>query len=213
MNLSEKEISYQITNTYATLNVLNEKTQKIWFVCHGMGYLSRYFLRYFSALNPEENYIVAPQAQSKYYLPPKMRHVGASWLTKENTRIEMENVMHYFDQVFQNEALQDKQNLIVLGFSQGVSVSLRYVSKRKIQAQHIIIHSGAIPVELTPEDFMYLNESTQVHLIYGTQDNYLPTEKMEQEILNAKNLFGSKLQIHAFEGKHEMNMGLVKNFI
>ena len=132
MNLEEKEISYTTTNSYATLNSLTDKTKNIWFVCHGMGFLSRYFLRYFSGLNEDENYVIAPQAQSKYYIPPKFKHVGASWLTKENTLKETENVMRYFDAVFEAEQLPNDKNLIIFGYSQGVSVAMRYVAKFKL---------------------------------------------------------------------------------
>ena len=47
MNSTEKEISYQSTNSYSTLNTLNTKTKNVWLVFHGMSYLSRYFLKYF----------------------------------------------------------------------------------------------------------------------------------------------------------------------
>ena len=47
MNLEEKEISFVAKNSYATLNSLTEQTQNVWLVFHGMGYLSRYFLKYF----------------------------------------------------------------------------------------------------------------------------------------------------------------------
>ena len=115
MGSEEKEISYTITNSYSTLNTLTKATKNVWFVCHGMGYLSRYFLNYFQNLNPNENYIIAPQAQSKYYIPPKFQYVGASWLTKENTIKETENVMRYFDAVFEAEAIPKDKNLIVFG--------------------------------------------------------------------------------------------------
>ena len=82
MNSTEKEIVYTISNSYTTLNSLTSKTKNVIFACHGMGYLSRYFLKYFKGLNSDDNYIIIPQAQSKYYIAPKMKHVGASWLTK-----------------------------------------------------------------------------------------------------------------------------------
>ena len=50
MNSEEKEITYQTSNSYSTLNQLTERTKNVWFVCHGMGYLSRYFLKYFKEL-------------------------------------------------------------------------------------------------------------------------------------------------------------------
>ena len=100
MNSQEKEISYTSVNSYSTLNMLTADTKTIWFVCHGMGYLSRYFLKYFRGLNANKNYIIAPQAPSKYYQQPKL-HVGANWLTKDNTEMGTENIMQYFDAIFE----------------------------------------------------------------------------------------------------------------
>ena len=213
MNLSEKEIAYTTTNSYATLNQLTKRTKNIWFVCHGMGYLSRYFLRHFEHLNAEENYIVAPQAQSKYYIPPKLRHVGASWLTKENTLKETENVMRYFDAVWKAEQFPDDKKLFVLGFSQGVSVAMRYLAKRKLQCHQLIIHSGGIPKELTTDDFSYMNPNTKVSLVYGTEDEYLNEERRKSEIAKANLLFPNNLSIIPFEGKHEVNTKLISECI
>ena len=68
MNSTEKQNTYTTTNTYTTLNNIGPKTKNVWIVFHGIGYLSRYFINYFNTLNPNENYIIAPQAPSKYYL-------------------------------------------------------------------------------------------------------------------------------------------------
>ncbi len=211
MNLEEKEISYTTTNTYATLNSLTDKTKNIWFVCHGMGYLSRYFLRYFSGLNIYENYVIAPQAQSKYYIPPKFKHVGASWLTKENTLKETDNVMRNFDAIFEAEQLPKDKNLIVLGYSQGVSVAMRYIAKRKLQCSQLILHSGGIPKELTPENFRFLN--TKVTMIYGTEDEYLNEERITHEVKIASKLFNNSLEIIPFEGKHIVNVELINALV
>ena len=211
MNSEEKEISYSTTNSYSTLNTLTAKTKNVWFVCHGMGYLSRYFLNYFQNLNAEENYIVAPQAQSKYYIPPKFQYVGASWLTKENTVKETENVMRYFDAVLEAETIPKEKNLIVMGYSQGVSVAMRYIAKRQLQCEHLILHSGGIPKELNFEDFKFLN--TKVYLVYGTNDEYLNEVRMQEERNRAFELFANKVVIMPFEGKHEVNVDLITYLI
>ena len=211
MNLEEKEISYTTTNSYATLNTLSNKTKNVWFVCHGMGYLSRYFLRYFEGLNKDENYIIAPQAQSKFYSPPKFKHVGASWLTKENTVKETENVMRNFDAVLAAETLPENINLIVLGYSQGVSVAARYVARRKLQCAQLVLHSGGMPKELQPEDFTFLN--AKVSMIYGTEDEYLNEERIAYETNRAKELFGSNLNIIDFKGKHVVNVKLINKLV
>ena len=164
MNSEEKEISYQTTNSYSTLNTLTSSTKTVWFVCHGMHYLSRYFLKYFKTIDPDENYIIAPQGQSKYYIPPKFKHVGSSWLTKENTISETDNVMRYFDAVFEAEQFSENINLIVLGYSQGVSVAMRYIAKRKLQCKQLLIMSGGIPKELVSKDFEFLNDDAKVNI-------------------------------------------------
>ncbi|MBN4057999.1 esterase [Olleya sp. AH-315-K02] len=213
MNSTEKEISYTSTNSYSTLNTLTSKTKTVWFVCHGMGYLSRYFLNYFAALNSEENYIIAPQAQSKYYIPPKFKHVGSSWLTKENTIKETENVMHYFDAVLKAEQLPKDLNLIVLGYSQGVSVAMRYIVKRQLYCNQLVLMSGGIPKELTAKDFDFLNGKTKVSLIYGTQDEYMNEERIIYEKQRVHELFGTDVAIMPFDGKHIVNVELINGLV
>lgn len=211
MNSTEKEISYTSTNSYSTLNSLTHKTKTVWFVCHGMGYLSRYFINYFKELNPEENYIIAPQAQSKYYIAPKFKHVGGSWLTKENTIKETENVMQYFDAVLKAEQLPKDINFIVLGYSQGVSVAMRYVVKRQLNCNQLVLMSGGIPNELVSKDFDFLKGKTKVLLIYGTQDEYMNEKRMVYEKQRIHELFGIKVDIIPFEGKHEVNTAIINN--
>ncbi|WP_435412682.1 alpha/beta hydrolase [Psychroserpens mesophilus] len=211
MNSTETEIYYTINNSYSTLNKLTNTTKNIWFVCHGMGYLSRYFIQYFKGLSSDENYIIAPQAQSKYYQAPNFKHVGASWLTKENTLVETENIMTYFDAVFENESIPKDKNLIILGYSQGVSVAMRYIAKRKLQCSQLVIHSGGIPKELMPNDFNFLN--AQVTLIYGTEDEFLDEERIIYETKRAKSLFGKNLKIKPFDGNHIVNVKLIETLV
>lgn len=214
MDSQEKEISYETTNSYSTLNTLTSDTKNVWFVCHGMGYLSRYFLKYFEDLNSEENYIIAPQAQSKYYVKPNSKHVGASWLTKENTLKETDNVMRYFDAILESENIPCEKHLIVLGYSQGVSVALRYIAKTKLQCQQIALLSGGIPHELQPEHFDFLESTTKVSLIYGTNDAYLDDARILKETEKAAHLFGNlNLKVIPFAGVHEVKKELIHNLI
>ncbi len=212
MNPAEKQVSYETVNSYSTLNNYTEKTKNVWVVFHGIGYLSRYFLKYFKDLDPEENYIIAPQAPSKYYLSNEYRHVGASWLTKEHTEAEIENVLNYLEEVYTAEALQNKPNLILLGYSQGVSVATRWVARNKVECSQLVLCSGGLPPELSPEDFQFLTK-TRVKMIYGTKDEYLNEEKLKIEHKRAKLLFKDKLEITSFEGGHEMNVQIIKKLV
>lgn len=209
MASSEKQVSYQTTNSYSTLNKLTENTKNIWVACHGLGYLSRYFIRYFNELDAEENYIIAPQAPSKYYQEKDFRYVGGNWLTRENTREDTKNVLNYLDAVLQSENLPTDRRLILFGFSQGVSVCMRWMASRKINCNTLVIHSGGIPKELVPENFAYLT-NTKIVLIYGKNDEYLTEELEKSQSAFAKKLFGEKLRIEPFEGKHEVNRKLIE---
>ena len=211
MTVTEKEISYKITNSYSTLNQLTKSTRNIWFVCHGMGYLSRYFLKYFKELNPNENYVIAPQAQSKYYIQPEFKHVGASWLTRENTIMETQNVMAYFDSIFETECLKNNERLIIVGYSQGVSVAMRYVASRKIDCEHLVLMSGGIPKELKKEDFYHLNG--EITFIYGNKDEFINDERMQSEQSRVKELFGNKAKVIEFDGNHKVNVELINALV
>lgn len=207
----EKHIFYETTNTYSTLNNWTAKTKTVWVVLHGIGYLSRYFLKYFKHLNPEENYIIAPQAPSKYYLNGDYRHVGASWLTRENTELETENVLNYLDEIYKVENFQNTPNLIIFGYSQGVSIITRWVAKRKISCDHLIMHSGKVPAELNATDFDFL-KNTRFSFIYGSRDEFLNEESMKFEENRLKKLFPKNFEIISFDGPHEVNKEFIANF-
>ncbi len=212
MNLTEKQVSYKITNSYCTLNKMTKNTKNVWVVFHGIGYLSKYFLKYFKGLNTEENYIIAPQAASKYYLNGKYTHVGASWFTKDNTQQEVENAMNYLDEVFNAEDLESATNLIILGYSQGVSVATRWVARKGISPNQLILCSGGLPKELESKDFKHLKE-TKISLIYGTKDPYLNKERLENEKIKLKELFPENLNVIPFDGIHEMKPSILKSLV
>lgn len=206
--MKEKQVSYHHSNTYSTLNRLSPKTKNVWFVCHGMGYLSRYFIQYFKDLDPDENYVIAPQAPSKYYQDKKFTYVGASWLTKENTQTEKENVLNYLSQVWKTERVgwqgQDVK-LIFMGYSQGVSIITRWLAHSKLHCDYLLLHSGAIPKELVAEDFSHLAETTPVTYLYGNKDEYINEARKTEQQIKGSELFGERLQVHVFEGKHEVD--------
>ena len=208
---TEKSLSYTINNTYSTLNERTSKTKNVWLVFHGIGYLSRYFLKYFKHLDPEENYIIAPQAQAKYYLNGEYRHVGASWLTRENTEFEIENMLNYLDALYEAEDLEMVENLKIFGYSQGVSVATRFVARRKITCKNLIMHSGKVPQELTSEDFKFLRD-TSFSFIFGTEDEYLKKGIIAVEEKRLEELFPENLEILTFPGGHEVNTDLISKF-
>lgn len=214
MSSIEKRNTYTTTNTYSTLNSISPKTRNIWIVFHGIGYLSRYFINFFDELNSDENYIIAPQAPSKYYLNGEYRHVGASWLTKENTTAEIENVLNSIDSVIAEEELPEDINLIVFGFSQGVSVASRWVAKRKVNCNHLVLYAGGLPHELEAKDLNFLQENkTEVSIIIGDNDEYLTPQRMVSENKRIDELFQGTANKVIFEGGHVVKKEIINDLV
>jgi len=214
MAFKEKQISYTSTNTYSTMNTINEKTRNVWVVFHGIGFLSRYFIKYFNELPREENYIIAPQAPSKYYLNKDFKHVGASWLTKENTVLETTNVLSYMDNLFALEKIPAHCRLIVLGFSQGVSIAARWTAKSKINLDQLILYAGGIPEELTPEDFKFLlSGNAKIKLVLGNKDEFITEARLEKETKKMEALFNGKAELIKFDGGHEIKKDILISLV
>lgn len=214
MQPTEKEVTYTTTNSYATLNSLTKDTKNIWLVCHGIGYLSRYFLRYFNELNSKENYIIAPQAPSKYYLNNKYTHIGASWLTRENTVTETKNVIAYLNKVYLAENIPEHCNFIVLGYSQGVSVVTRWLAQEKIECSHIVLYAGTVPNELSKTDFTYLNNNkTKTTYIVGDEDAFFDEDRKKVEKIRIKNIIDPNTNFITFKGAHEVKKDIINSLV
>ncbi|MEP0133879.1 MAG: esterase [Eudoraea sp.] len=209
----EKSVSYNSKNTYETLNDFTDETKNVWIVFHGIGYLSKYFLKYFDELNPVDNYIIAPQAPSKYYLNSSYKHVGASWLTKENTETEINNNLNYLDAILKVETMLSTRNLIIFGYSQGVSMAARWVAQRKIVCNQLVLYAGGIPNELNENDFTHLGNNTQITIIVGNQDEYLTKERLSIEREKARTIFNGKAKEHIFNGGHIIKKEIINSLI
>lgn len=214
MSNTEKTVTYTTENTYLTQNELTSKTKNVWLVFHGIGYLSRYFVKYFNGLSAEENYIIVPQAPSKYYLKNEYKYVGASWLTKENTATEVKNVLNYIDAVLESENLPEDINLMLFGFSQGVSVATRWLASKKVNCKLVALYAGGIPNELTANDFMFVDHDfTEIKIIYGDEDEFLTPDRLKGEKIKVEKLFQSNAETITFDGGHEVKPEIITGLI
>ena len=206
----EKLLTFEATHPYEVLNTWGPKTKRVWVVFHGIGFLSRYFLRYFSELNPAENYIVAPQAPSLYYLDQTYRHVGASWLTREHTARNMKNLLNHLEELYKKESLEKAPELILMGYSQGVSVLCRWVARCGKTCDRIILYAGRVPEELGAKDFEHLPPETRVEVLEGDSDPFLPSKDLPEREKRMTELFGSRVQMRQYAGGHELKKDLIK---
>ncbi len=208
MEIIEKEIAYQITNTYSILNKEDRYDKTVWIVCHGLGYLSRYFIKHFQHLSAKKHTIIAPQASAKYYSDNTFTKVGASWLTKENTKAEIQNVLSFLEEIYRVESIEKYNRFILLGFSQGVSIATRWAALRKIKPDKLILYAGKLPVELTESHFEHLKD-TEIVNVLGTKDPFITEELMDQERDRLTMLFSHPILFKTFEGGHEVKPSII----
>ena len=78
-----------------SLGKLNKNTTNIWLALHGYGQLVEYFKRHFVPLSQDTRAFLFPQGPHKFYLQGTEGRVGASWMTKEDRLIDIDN-QHLF---------------------------------------------------------------------------------------------------------------------
>jgi predicted esterase len=205
----EKFLSIQTKHPYETLNQWTAETNKVWVVFHGIGYLSRYFLRHFQHLDPHENYIIAPQAPALYYLDQTYTHIGASWLTRENTHLYMENLLQLLDALWISEKLNTAPSLVLMGYSQGVSILSRWIAARKLECDRLLLYAGRVPDELGHEDFAHLPPAAKVDFFIGDKDPFITPEMRATLTGRLELLFGDRIQLIEYSGGHKLINSLI----
>ncbi len=212
MMTEEKTLSYTTTNSYVTKNKFTEKTRNIWIVFHGLGHLSRYFIEHFKDLNPDQNFIIAPQAPSLYYQDKRYKYVGACWLTRENRETSIANNHNFLDALYEKKVvpkLNSNIRLIVFGFSQVVSVAMRWLYSRKLICNQLILNSGSIPREFDAGSFKALIKS-KPYLVYGADDALITADRINDEISYAQTLFEKEPVVIEFQGGHQVYEEILK---
>lgn len=195
--MQSKKLKVTRTAHYYCLG--NDKNPKnIWFVLHGYGYLASKFIKYFEALDSNNNLIIAPEGLSYFYINGVNGKVGASWMTKEHREDEIEDYMNYLNNLY-NLILKSYPNTSVniLGFSQGGATASRWLMNNKIKCNHFILWASVFPDDITIE----FPRCSTIFIIKGTKDEYVSEERFEtlEKILISKKLNYKKI---VFEGKH-----------
>lgn len=189
------------------------KPTDIWFVLHGYGQLSQYFIQHFTAVLNEQTVVAAPEAPSRFYLNNDYGRVGASWMTKHERETDIADLNGYLNQVFDEVCKRyqadDTTRFHFLAFSQGVPVLCRWLAQREVNVYQLILWAGAVPHDMQMENLKHLLERGKSYVVYGTEDPYLKEAQfpMLQTVLNERQL---PVEIKTFKGAHTLDAELLK---
>lgn len=173
------------TARIVTHGILTEKTKLIWIVTHGYGFLAEFFIKKFEELNPEEHYVIVPEALNRFYLKDMSGRVGASWMTTEDRENEIKDYIQYLDKVYETLILQTDAKIVGLGFSQGAATIARWAMKTHNRLNRIVFWGGNIPNDCL-NDIDQLN-SMSPYLLVGDEDEFITKEIYEKVLKDLHN--------------------------
>lgn len=218
-------LSVQRTARIAAAGEPGDAVRELWIVCHGYGQLAPLFIRHFVHLANGTRWILAPEALSRFYhempdaarhlgMPPQERRVGASWLTREERETEIADGVAYLDAVhaMARARLRADVRLVLLGFSQGVSVVTRWLARsgQRPVADHLICWGGPVPQELVDDDHRIAARLTT--LVAGTEDPWVSAERLEEQRERLVRL-GVTPRVVRFDGGHRMDADTLRAIV
>lgn len=180
---------------------------ELWFVLHGYRQTAPRFLRTFDVLDDGTRLLVAPEGLHRLYLDEEEGKVGASWMTSEDRRTDIEDYVAYLDRlaVELGAGLERRPSEVVgLGFSQGVHTLARWLSFGRTELDRAIFWGAHLPPDLDPAEHAERWRRVRIELVGGRGDPYFDDAAIAaaEERLAAA---GASWETIRFEGGHRLD--------
>ncbi len=181
---------------------------EVWMVLHGYGQLAADFIMPFKAIAGATRAVVAPEALNKFYREKGGttghggRPVGATWMTREDREAEIDDYIAYLDAVAGQ--MGRGRPLTVLGFSQGVSTLLRWVTRGTQFVHRVIVWAGEIPADVDLVEHRKRFPADGVDVVIGSVDEYATWINLD-EMKRRFDAAQIPLRVQLFDGGHRLD--------
>jgi predicted esterase len=209
--MDQHEISFQFKARYYKLGTIDSSTKQVWFVIHGYGQLAQFFIRKFKSLEQHHICVIAPEGLSRFYINELTAvgsrvndKVGATWMTKENRLMDIDNYIAYLDELYIKEIGDRKMNVSILGFSQGAATASRWAISGNSFFKRLILWAGVFPTDMDFSKSKDILASKEVIQVYGNHDPFINEERL-LEVQKLNHQLGINPKLISFDGKHEMD--------
>lgn len=194
------------TARYFTHNILSDQTGTIIIAIHGYAQTAEHFIESFSSL-PENYFVIAPEGLNRFYSRGFGGVPVANWMTSLERETEIKDYIHYLDGLYEHLQLQKypKAKIVLIGFSQGVATSSRWLQATQHKVDFYLMIAGDIANEMHKQLPEKISEMPKAYLI-GDNDSIIAIEKVEA----MKLLLGVETPFYSFAGKHEVNAECLK---
>lgn len=215
MGTQKYEINVEKTARYYVVGKLSQKTEQIVFALHGYGLLTEFFSKKFAILDNGKICSVFPEALNRFYLSGTQGRVGASWMTKEDRLVDIQDNISYLTKlkdVLCDEGAPAFQSWILLGFSQGNPTLARWLCKMRVRPKAYICWASDIPEDVLQGETIAFWKQIPIYLVCGDQDEYITDARFEAEYQKLTDL-GLNVSPVRFSGEHKIDPITLKNIV
>lgn len=219
----EHHLAVTKTARYYTLGEAGAQLTQVWFVLHGFGQLARFFIRSFAPLDDGRRLIVAPEALSRFYLgemdgsTSAQARVGATWMTREDRLIEIEDYLRYLDTLYAHvmrsveelKVEKSKVEVVALGFSQGAATVSRWAHRGSAKLDRLILWAGELPPEIERDADFARFRALDLAFVLGERDPFAAPSHV-QELEARLRRHDVRYRLVRFDGGHELNGTVLK---
>ncbi|MCE2899713.1 MAG: alpha/beta hydrolase [Gemmatimonas sp.] len=227
LDITTHRVTVSRTARYATTGAAAAHTNSLWVAFHGYGQRAADFIAPFADAAPPGVRIIAPEGLSRFYLElprPDGGHLtrtGATWLTRDDREDELRDALAMLHAVVGREigavtaACGTEPTLHLLGFSQGVAMSMRYVVERTAvvaPASPVTTHvlwAGGLAHDVADEALRLAWRQTAVHLVRGERDRFADDATRAATQARFVDL-GQAVSTHTFAGGHRLDTPLLR---
>lgn len=212
MKIEKHTFKVEKTAHYTTYGELTDSTKYFWFLLHGSHMLSEQMVYKFAGFNPKEHFIVSPEGLSRFYLKGFSGDVVATWMTKQDRLIEINDFTLYLSNLYTEyyNQLPPSCKKIILGFSQGGTSAFSWLHRSKIEFDEFVGYSTWIPEDIDFAESKSSFESKQIIYTIGKEDEYMTEERMAylKEVVK-KN--GFDITYELYNGTHRISKEQLNN--
>lgn len=217
--MEEKSVRFSFQARYCKEGIIHADTRQVWIVLHGYGQLAPYFIKKFQPLLTHDVCVIAPEGLSRFYLSEltesgrKDNKVGATWMTRENRAMDIDNYIIYLDTVYHQE-LKDFPStpVTIFGFSQGCATACRWATHGKIKFERLVLWAGLFPPDMDFSVGKQVLANKKTFLVVGDQDPFVNEERKKEFDALALQLGITPEKID-FPGKHEINADILLKLV
>ena len=210
--LIEHHIPVTRTARYYTLGELNEKTKDIWILIHGHKQLAGNFITGFQELTGEGSFLIAPEGLMRLYVKGESGDVGASWMTKEDRKSDINDYVNYLNRLF-SDTIENKAKLFnlkinALGFSQGAATLSRWLVMGAAKINKAVFWCGSLAHDVDYSQAEKFKQ-TEIHQVFAGDDRYYDSDFPAQQIEILRKA-GITSETFIFSGGHTVSVKLMK---